>query len=366
MPRMQRAPAVQLVGAVDVDRHRVGGVGPGVLAVVAAAGFFLEVELLDRVGLGAVGQARQEARHRQAQVARVVGLAQRAPTGVLGRGEDLGQVARVGQFLPRAHLHQRGAGRGDERRMRRGADLAHLAEELDVGRALVEVVVADQAAEGLAAELAVFLFVDLLEERALVPGRALEALERLAQVGLRDVHHADLQHLVGFGVVDEVVQAAPGALELLEVGVVQDRVDLLRQLAVELGDHGLDRQQHVAADQLGVATSACCASVSTACSTADLASSLLGLNSLFSSEEKVVAFEGHALQGGCGVGGCVGHGGETPVGSWVQVGSRAAVWRSQLQSRRFGLGAAAASDFSSASSLITLAISSSAPVLPSM
>ena len=50
------------------------------------------------------------------------------------------------------------------------------------GGAVVEVVVADQAAEGLAAELAVFLFVDLLEERALVPGRALVLLERLAEV----------------------------------------------------------------------------------------------------------------------------------------------------------------------------------------
>ena len=81
-------------------------------------------------------------------------------------------------------------------------------------RAVVEVVVADQAAEGLAAERAVFFFVQLLEDRALIPGRALVALEGLVQILLRDVHDPDLELLVGLGVVDQVVQPAPGAFEL--------------------------------------------------------------------------------------------------------------------------------------------------------
>src|SRR2546427_5700246 len=55
------APAVVLERAVDVDRHGVGRVGPAVLAVVAAVGFFLEVEFIDWVGARAVGQACQEA-----------------------------------------------------------------------------------------------------------------------------------------------------------------------------------------------------------------------------------------------------------------------------------------------------------------
>ena len=118
--------------------------------------------------------------------------------------------------------------------VRRGGDLRHLAEQLDVGRRLVEVVVADQAAERLAAELAVLRLVDLLEERALIPRRALVALQRLAEILLADVHEADLQHLVGLGVVDEIVQAAPRAFELLEVLVVQDQVDLLGELLVDL------------------------------------------------------------------------------------------------------------------------------------
>ena len=105
-----------------------------------------------------------------------------------------------------------GAAAGDERGVGGRGDLGHLAQQLHVRRAVVEVVVADQAAEGLAAELAVLLLVELLEDRALVPGGALELLQGLVQLLLGDVHHPDLEHLVGLGVVDQVVQAAPGAL----------------------------------------------------------------------------------------------------------------------------------------------------------
>jgi hypothetical protein len=51
--------------------------------------------------------------------------------------------------------------------MRRSGELRQLAEQLDVGRRVVEVVVADERAVGLAAELAVFLLVQLLEQRRL-------------------------------------------------------------------------------------------------------------------------------------------------------------------------------------------------------
>jgi len=58
----------------------------------------------------------------------------------------------------------------------------------------------------------------------------------------------DLEVLVGLGVVHHVVQAAPRTLELLVVGVVDDLVDLVGQLGVDRGDHGLDRLGHVLAD----------------------------------------------------------------------------------------------------------------------
>ena len=180
---------------------------------------FLEVELLHRVRL-AVGIPAQEPRHRQPDIARIFGLAQRAPGRVLRRREDLGEVARVGQLLPALHLHDGGRDARDERTVRRRGDLRHLTDQLDVRRRMVEVVVADQAAEGLAAELPVLRLVELLEERALVPGHALEALEGPTQVRLGDVQHADLQHLVGLGVRHQVVEATPGALDFLERLVV--------------------------------------------------------------------------------------------------------------------------------------------------
>ncbi|MCY1395425.1 hypothetical protein D9M71_103700 [compost metagenome] len=211
-----------------------------------AGGVFLEVEVIHRAGGGAVGQARQEARHGQAQVARVFRLAQAAPGGVLGVLEDLGQVARVGQLLPGLHLHHvRGDG-GDEGRVRRRGDLGHFAQGFHVLGAVIEVEVAHQAAEWLAAELAVLFFVDLLEDRALVEAHALVAFQLAAELLLGQRHEADLQHLVGFGVVHQIVQAAPGAFQFLEFGMVDDQVDLLGQLAVDLGDDRLDRAVGIA------------------------------------------------------------------------------------------------------------------------
>ena len=70
------------------------------VAVVTAGGVFLEIERLHRIGLGAIGQAREEARHRQTQVTRVFRFAQRAPGRVFGGREDLREVTRVREFLP--------------------------------------------------------------------------------------------------------------------------------------------------------------------------------------------------------------------------------------------------------------------------
>ncbi len=243
-----------------------------------------------------------------------------------------------------------GAAAGDERGVGGGGDLGHLAEQFHVRRAVVEVVVADQAAERLAAELAVLLLVELLEDGALVPGRALELLQGLAQLLLRDVHHPDLEHLVRFGVVHQVMQAAPGALQLLEVLVVQDLVDLLGQLAVDLGDHRLDGPRPRRPRSGRSAAAPVAASVLTADSTASLARSDLGLNSCCSSEANSLASIdlGLGLGCGCGLGSGLGHVTCPPPGSDSDCSS--------------GFGAAARA-CRSAGSFSALAISSSAPAL---
>ena len=52
--------------------------------------------------------------------------------------------------------------------------------------------------------------------------------------------------------LDEVVQAAPGALDALELRSMHDRVHLGGQLLVEPRDHLLDRVEDVVLDQAGV------------------------------------------------------------------------------------------------------------------
>ena len=60
------------------------------------------------------------------------------------------------------------------------ATLRDLLEQRHVLRVVAELVVADERAEGRAAEHAVLFLVDLLEERRLVElGRALEVLEQV-------------------------------------------------------------------------------------------------------------------------------------------------------------------------------------------
>ena len=65
-----------------------------------------------------------------------------------------------------------GAAAREERRVRRRRHLRDLLQQLDVLARLAELVVAEQRAERRAAEHAVLLLVDLLEQRALVELRA--------------------------------------------------------------------------------------------------------------------------------------------------------------------------------------------------
>jgi hypothetical protein len=94
----RRAPAEVVEGLGQLGAEGVGGVTPQVFLVVGA------VHVLDKVKAfhgGAVDrierQAAEEARQRQADVARVFGFAERLPLGVFHRVEHLGQIARLGQ-----------------------------------------------------------------------------------------------------------------------------------------------------------------------------------------------------------------------------------------------------------------------------
>ena len=165
---------------------------------------------------------------------------------ISSRLEDLGQVARHGQFGEAVHVEQAWAGGGDERRVGSRGDVRQLLQQADVLRMATEGEVADQQAEGLSAEGAVFLFVDLLEQCALVE------LDRLLQVVLQfvlaDVQQAQLEPRAGLGVAHQLVQAAPGGFQLLQLGVVDDLVELVADQRIDLADAVVDHRHGVLVD----------------------------------------------------------------------------------------------------------------------
>ncbi len=110
---------------------------------------------------------------------------------------------------------------------------------------MIEVVVTDDATERLAAEDAILLLVDLLEDRALIPRRSLELLESFMNFLLGDIHDLYLEHLVGFGLVAEILEPSPRAFELLEIRVVENLIQLIGQLVVDRRDVRLDRVNHI-------------------------------------------------------------------------------------------------------------------------
>ncbi len=131
--------------------------------------------------------------------------------------------------------------------MRRGCNLAHLLKQLDVFAAAPELVIADEGREGCTAEDAELFFVNLLEERALVELR--RALQIAQQVALGDVQHLDLEHVAGFAVIHQVLDAAPGAFELLERLMVQHFVQLHRDQPVDLRNARANRGLRVARER---------------------------------------------------------------------------------------------------------------------
>ncbi len=108
--------------------------------------------------------------------------------------------------------------------MRRRRDIRHLFQQFDVLRVAAEFVVADQRSIGRSTEDAVRLIVHLLENLALVEFRRL--LKIFQELRLGDVENLDLQHGRGLGLEDEVMQPAPGRLQVLNFGRVQNFVEL--------------------------------------------------------------------------------------------------------------------------------------------
>jgi len=202
-----------------------------------------EVEFLDDLRVLAVGQTRQRPRHREHHEPRIVRVAEAAPLHIRLVEEDLFQVAGLRQLREALHADQLRGSRRDERAEARGRNLRHLGEQVDVFGVIRELVIADDRAIRLATRRAEFGLVDLLERLALVElDRLVEILEELT---LADVEHPQLELGARLGVHHQMVQTPPRSLQLLEVGVVHDRGQLLRQRLVDRGDRPRDRLRDV-------------------------------------------------------------------------------------------------------------------------
>src|SRR5215471_17072586 len=103
---------------------------------------------------------------------------------------------------------------------------------------LAEFVVADEGTERSSAEDAVFFFIDLLEQRALIELRGF--LDIAEEFLLGHIEDADFELCSGLAVIHQVLKTAPGSLELLESGMVHDLVELNRQEMINLRDARID------------------------------------------------------------------------------------------------------------------------------
>ncbi len=199
---------------------------------------FLVDERLDRVFLRVIRVAQQEARHGEADVARVLGLAKALPLGKLRAFEVVLEILEVRQAGEAFEAEELRTGSGDERRMGHARDAGDVLHQLDVGGAGRHEVVGDDRAHRLTTELAVLCGIDVLVETGLHDfGRVLEVVQ---QVLLGDVENFDLDVFAKVGAVDQQLQATPGRLQRLEVGMVENRVHLAAELGIDLGDHTVD------------------------------------------------------------------------------------------------------------------------------
>ena len=141
--------------------------------------------------------------------------------------EDLSQIPRIAQFLPGIHLHQTRRGSGNKGRVRCCRYLRNFREQFDVLRAVIKMIVADQAAIGLSAKLAIFLSIHFLKNGTLIPCRSLEFFQRFMQFlqagGSR--YTMDLFELAGLDM------SGPGPVQAA-FRVLGESVDQLERLAL--------------------------------------------------------------------------------------------------------------------------------------
>src|SRR3546814_2111870 len=110
-----------------------------------------------------------------------------------------------------------------------------------------ELEVADHGREWRAAKGAVLLLVYLLEQLRLVEvGSVLEVLDQLLLAAVEDL---DLEVGAGLAVFDQVLEAAPGAFQLLELRRMHHRRKLVGDQLVDIGHARVERGDGVRSEE---------------------------------------------------------------------------------------------------------------------
>ncbi len=185
---------------------RKGGIAPQEV-VVAGVHAFVVAELPDGHRLFPVRRTQQEVRQRQPHKPRVFALAKRIPLDELWafeHGLQVFQVGQLGKTLDAKKLRARRCDEGRVRHRRYGSDGL---QQLDVLRARVELVIADDGAEWLAAELSELCAVNrLVETRA----RDLRGVFKVVQqLLLGHTEHFQAVVFTKIGTVDQKFQRTP-------------------------------------------------------------------------------------------------------------------------------------------------------------
>ncbi len=192
------------------------------------------VEAAHRHGVRSIRQAAQHARHHQADIARVVGVAKGFPFDVLGAVEVVADILDGGNLFHGLFQKEGRADGADKRHMGRGGDAGDVAQQRHVLRAGVELIRGDHRANRLAARGVVLGGVGVPVEAALNQLR--RVFEVLAQVVFGDVQNFGFDVLAVVGAVHQLLQAAPQGFHLLELRMVHHRVQLAADLIVQFSD----------------------------------------------------------------------------------------------------------------------------------
>ena len=102
---------------------------------------------------------------------------------------------------------------------------------------MVEIIVTNQATIGIAAQLAVFSFVKLLEDWALIPARAGIDFEIAVKLIFADIHNPNFECGISLRIEDQIIQPAPSAFKLLKLIRMDHFIELHGKLLIKLRDH---------------------------------------------------------------------------------------------------------------------------------